>query len=99
MKNKCKMASRLKKISLSGDISITKRYFVTKFLNQACTGRRPAGAWFLKIVSVQMSACVFVHVSAPRLLITSGMMWCDMDPIRLVKQVLQLFYGNYSHYH
>ena len=24
---------------------------------------------------------------------TSGMMWCDMDPIRLVKQVLQLLYA------
>ena len=35
----------------------------------------------------------------PRLLITSGVMWHDMDPIQLVKQVLQLLYGNCSHYH
>ena len=33
MKNKCKMASRMKKISLFGDISITKGYFVTKFFS------------------------------------------------------------------
>ena len=26
-----------------------------------------------------------------RLLITSGVMWHDMDPLRLVKQVLQLY--------
>ena len=26
-----------------------------------------------------------VCVSAPRLLIISGVMWCDIDPIRLVK--------------
>ena len=31
MKNKCKMASMLKKISLSGDISITKRSYATNF--------------------------------------------------------------------
>ena len=30
-----------------------------------------------------------------RLLITSGVMWQDMDPIRLVKQARQLLYGNY----
>ena len=33
-----------------------------------------------------------------RLLITSGMMWHDMGPMQLVKQVLQLLYGNCSHY-
>ena len=27
----------------------------------------------------------------PRLLITSGVMWRDMDPMRLVKQVLKLY--------
>ena len=48
----------------------------------------------LKIVFVQMSVCVCVCVSAPRLLITSGVMWHDMYPIRLVKQALQLLYGN-----
>ena len=44
---------------------------------------------FLKIVSVQTSVfvcvcvcvCVCVSVLAPRLLITSGMMWHHMDPI------------------
>ena len=48
-------------------------------------------AWFLKIVSVLTSVCVYLFVCpSPRLLITSGMMWGDMDLIRLVKQVLQL---------
>ena len=34
-------------------------------------------------VCVCVCVCVFLH---PRLLITSGMMWRDMDLIRLVKQ-------------
>ena len=33
MKNKCKMVSTLKKVSLSWDISITKRCFATNFLS------------------------------------------------------------------
>ena len=54
-------------------------------LNQA---RRPARAWFLRIASVResMRVCVFACVCVcvcppPRLLITSGVMWCDIDPI------------------
>ena len=35
---------------------------IFSFLNQARAGLRPAPAWFLKIVSVQMSVCVFVCV-------------------------------------
>ena len=42
--------------------------------------------------------CVYVRVCVcvcmcppPRLVITSGVMWHDMDPMRLAKQVLQLF--------
>ena len=27
----------------------------------------------------------------PRLLITSGVMWCNLDPMRLVKQVLSCY--------
>ena len=38
MKNKFKMASMMKKTSLSGDIPIMKEYFVTKFLKQAHAG-------------------------------------------------------------
>ena len=65
------------------------------FLNQACVSHRLAHAWFLKIDPMWMSVCV---CPAPRLLITSGLMWHDMNPIQLVKQVLQLLYGNCSCY-
>ena len=61
--------------------------------------------WFLKIdpvgiVSIRfLCVCVCVCVCPrPRLLITSGMMWRDMNLILLVEQVLQLLYGNCSRY-
>ena len=39
-----------------------------------------------------LCVCVCMCVCPPlRLLITSGVMRCDMDPMRLVKQVLQLY--------
>ena len=58
-------------------------------------------AWFLKIdpvwiVGMHVRVCVCLR---PRLLITSGVIWHDMNLIRLVKQVLQLLYGNYTRYH
>ena len=43
----------------------------------------------LKIISVRTSVCMYV-CPPPRLLITNDVLWCDMDPIWLVKQVLQL---------
>ena len=58
------------------------------FLNQA-------RAWFLDIDLVR-EVCVSVCVSAPE---ASNNQWRDMDPIWLVKQVLQLLYGSYSRYH
>ena len=42
-----------------------------------------------------MFVCVCVCLRL-RVLITSGEMWLDMDLIQLVKQVLQLLYGNCS---
>ena len=38
-------------------------------------------------VCMCVSVCVrvYVCVSAPRLLITSGMMWCDVDPKQWAK--------------
>ena len=57
-------------------------------------------AWFLKIDPVWiigMRVCMYV-CPRPRLLIhvTSGVMWRDIDLIRLIKEVLQLLYGNCS---
>ena len=63
-----------------------------------------AYTWFLRIdpvwivgmhVHVCVRACVCLCL---RLLITSGVIWCDMNLIQLVKKVLQLLYDNYSHY-
>ena len=75
---------------------------IVSFLNQAHASRRMAHAWFLKIdpvwiVGMCVCVCVFV-CPCLRLLITSGVMWHDMNLIPLVKQVLKLLYGNCSHY-
>ena len=59
-------------------------------LNQARTGLWPARDWFLEIAfvrDVSMLACMCVCLP-PRLLITSGVIWCDIEPLWLVKQVL-----------
>ena len=42
--------------------------------------------------------CVCVSAPEATVLITSGVMWYDMDLIRLVKQDLQLLYSNCSRY-
>ena len=57
-------------------------------LNQARAGLWPARAWFLRIVTVRESMRVCLRACVcppPRLLITSGMMWCGIEPIGLVK--------------
>ena len=59
------------------------------FLNQACA------AWFLEIALVRTSVCVSV-CPPPRPLITSGVIWCDIDHVRLVKQVLRLLITSYG---
>ena len=46
---------------------------------------------FLKLILCGLLVCVCVFVCVcplPRLLITSGVIWRHIDPIRLVKQVL-----------
>ena len=59
-----------------------------------CAGHRPVSAWFLKIVFVKTFVCLCVYICMcmclhPRLLITSGMMWCNIDPYNYE------FYGFY----
>ena len=54
-------------------------------------GQRPC-AWFLEIALVRVTVCMCVSVCLPpRPLITSGVIWCDIDCVQLVKQVLWLF--------
>ena len=58
-------------------------------------GQRLLAPGFLKLLwSACRYACVHVCVSVcppPRPLITSGVIWCDIGCVRLVKQVLRLF--------
>ena len=57
---------------------------------------KPGKPGFLQLflyADICMCACLCVCPS-PMLLITSGMMWYDRDHIWLVKQVVQLLYGN-----
>ena len=89
-------------IALKADL-LTTKYFNHYFLNQVSAGRRPALAWFSKILILcgRLYACVCVCscVYPPtRLLITSGVIWRDMGHKRLVIKVLQLLYGNCSRY-
>ena len=66
------------------------RPLILVLLNQARTSA--ARAWFLEIALVRASVCVCVSVCPPpRPLITSGAIWCDIDHVQLVKQVLRLF--------
>ena len=51
-------------------------------LKPGARGRRPG---FLKSFRPRM--LVYVCVSAPRPLITSGVIWCDIGRVQLVKQV------------
>ena len=74
-----------------------------KFLDQVCTSCSLAHAWFLKITFVQeVSMCVYLPlrllISSSvmwRLLITCSVMWLVMYFIWLVKQILNLYMGQY----
>ena len=51
-------------------------------------------ARFLEIALVRTLVCVSVSVCwPPRALITSGVIWCDIGCMRLVKQVSRLFHA------
>ena len=47
---------------------------------------------FVWEVCIRMRVCMCPPL---RLLLTSGIMWHDMEPLWLVKQVLQLLYGSW----
>ena len=70
-----------------------------RILNRARASCRLGRAKFLRIDPVQIVGIYVCVCLPPRLLITSGVMWRDMDPIQMVKQVLQLLYVNFSCYH
>ena len=58
-------------------------------------GLRPRAPGFLKLfwfARWYVCVCVCVSVCLPlRPLITSGVIWCDIGRVRLVKQVLRIF--------
>ena len=64
-----------------------------KVFKPGARGQRPCAPGLLKLLwSACRYGCVCVSVCPPpRPLITSGMIWCDIDHVRLVKQVLRLF--------
>jgi len=59
---------------------------IKKILNQVHTDQKLVHVWFLEIAFV-CNVCMCV-CPPPRLLITSGVICCDMEPLWLVKQVL-----------
>ena len=75
---------------------LTSPHVVYNFKPGACGIR--LYTWFLKIalvhafvcVCISLPICLSVCVSASAL-ITNGGIWCDIDHVRLVKQVLWLF--------
>ena len=84
----------LSKNNLSASVVVlnSRKTVASPFLNQA----RAAKAWFLEIALVHALVCVCVcmRVSAClplRELLTSGVIWCDIGHVRLVKQVSWLF--------
>ena len=71
---------------------------IRSFLNQVCAGLWLARGWFLKIDPVWIVGMCVCVCPRPRLLISSGMLWSGINLIQLVKQVLQLLYGNCSYH-
>ena len=75
---------------------IMKSFFIyaDKFFKPGARHLAPR-AWFLEIALVHALVCVCmcpcVCVSAPRTLITNGVIWSDIGRVQLVKQVSQLF--------
>ena len=54
-----------------------------KFINQAHAGLQATPAWFLEIAfnHALVCVCVCVCVSAPRALMTSGVIWYNIDHV------------------
>ena len=68
---------------------------ISYLVKPGARGQRPRMPGFLKLLWFACwYVCVCVCVSVcppPRPLITSGVIWCDIGHVRLVKQVLRLF--------
>ena len=69
-------------------------HFVNNFILATI---RPDFLELLLSANVCMHVCLRVCLP-PRLLITSGVMWCGIDPVQLVKEVLWLLYDSCSRY-
>ena len=74
--------------------------YILVFIKPCVCGLRP-NTWFLEIALARASVCLRVCVCLsvcppPRALITSGVIWCNIDCVRLVKQVLLLLITSYS---
>ena len=76
--------------SINNIVIVTYSYVIIK---PGARGLRPRAPGFLKLLwSAYRYACVCVCVCPPpRSLITSGVIWCDIGRVPLVKQVLRLF--------
>ena len=61
----------------------------SRFLNQVCAG--PHHLVFWNCFGSHVSMCVLCVCLPSRALITSGVIWCDINCVWLVKQVLRLF--------
>ena len=70
-------------------------YIINKGLFKSGVHQPQTGTYVPDFLKLFQSRRLYVCVCPPSwLLITSGVIWCDMDYIWLIKQGLRLLYGN-----